>query len=70
MAKVPSPEWWRRYVDVEVTEVNGEGTFSRMLEKVCYVARVDKEYLDVEVTEVDDKGSFSRLLEKVILMSL
>jgi hypothetical protein len=34
MMKVPSPECWRRYVDVEVTEVDDEGTFFRMFEKV------------------------------------
>jgi hypothetical protein len=30
MTKVPSPECWRRYVDVEVAKVDDVGTFSKI----------------------------------------
>ena len=51
MAKIPSPECWRGFV--EVARVDDEGSFSRMLERY------------VEVIGVDDEGFFSRMLERV-----
>ena len=55
--------------------VDGEGTFSRMLEKLSLLslmlmAKVPslgrwRRYVDVDVADVDDEGTFSTMLEKV-----
>ena len=48
--RVPSLQCWRRYVDVEVAEVDDEGTFPKIYgEGIVYVILVD------------DEGSFSKM---------
>jgi hypothetical protein len=61
---------------VVVTEIDDEGSFSRLLEKVMLISprsmtKVPSPdcWRKCDVAEVDDEGSFSILLEKVMLMS-